>query len=408
MPGSILIAPEGRQLEALPGGAVRATSRKPRGVHLPSADTLLSSWPPPTGGSASALSSPGWDRTAPRGSRHPPCRRVHLARRTRRRASFFGMPREAVRRGAVDQAMAPASMAELLRRMAERSARPEGAVVPDAFRILLVDDSETVTEMLSRLLGSAGYAIETAGDGVKGVQAAFRRVPDLVVMSTRLPRLDGIQACRLLKAEPATRDVPVILLTSEEAGGTGSHAVRAGADRCLLRDVSRRRPCSRSGNALRGRAPRPEGGADPGSRLRTTSKSYPGSTAFSRRPCSRRSLLNEIARVGREVDDFEATARSCSDFYGDRSRRGDGGGLLRRRVLGGRLPSSPTRRGDPFRRRSGRGRSGSATRPAFRSPRPRCLDRHPGGFRGSDGVAPGSLAPRAVCTVRAGKWSRGL
>ncbi|HEX2721179.1 MAG TPA: response regulator, partial [Candidatus Deferrimicrobium sp.] len=81
--------------------------------------------------------------------------------------------------------------------------------MPDAFRILLVDDSETVTEMLSWLLGSAGYAIETAGDGVKGVRAALRRVPDLVVMSTRLPRLDGIQACHLLKADPATRDVPV-------------------------------------------------------------------------------------------------------------------------------------------------------------------------------------------------------
>jgi len=86
--------------------------------------------------------------------------------------------------------------------------------VPDAFRVLLVDDSETVAGMLSWLLGSAGYAVETAGDGVKGVRAALRRVPDLVMMSARLPRLDGIQACRLLKAESATRDVPVILLTS--------------------------------------------------------------------------------------------------------------------------------------------------------------------------------------------------
>ena len=74
----------------------------------------------------------------------------------------------------------------------------------DAFRVLLVDDSETVTEMLSWLLGSEGYAIETAGDGVEGVRAAIRSVPDLVVMSTRLPRLDGIQACRLLKADPVT------------------------------------------------------------------------------------------------------------------------------------------------------------------------------------------------------------
>ena len=136
--------------------------------------------------------------------------------------------------------------------------------MPDAFRVLLVDDSETVTEMLSWLLGSAGYAVETADDGVKGVRAALRRVPDLVLMSTRLPRLDGIQACRLLKAEPATRDVPVILLTSEEAGADRLHASRAGADRCLLRDVSPEEALPAVRECLAGKTPRPEGGADPG------------------------------------------------------------------------------------------------------------------------------------------------
>jgi CheY-like chemotaxis protein len=65
-------------------------------------------------------------------------------------------------------------------------------------------DDETVPG-LSWLLGSVGYAIR-AGDGVKGC-GPLSGVPDLVVMSTRLPRLDGIQACRLLKADPATRDV---------------------------------------------------------------------------------------------------------------------------------------------------------------------------------------------------------
>ena len=131
-----------------------------------------------------------------------------------------------------------------------------GAVVPDAFRVLLVDDSEVVTEMLSWLLGSAGYEIETAVDGMKGVRAALRRVPDLVMMSTRLPRLDGIQACRLLKAERATRDVPVILLTSEEAGADRLHAARAGADRCLLRDVSPEEALPAVRECLAGKTPR--------------------------------------------------------------------------------------------------------------------------------------------------------
>jgi len=127
LPGSILIAPEGRQLEALPGGAVRATSRRPRGVHLPSVDTLLSSLasaygPKCIGALLTGMGSDG----------------VEGLLDIRRGGGFtlaqdegtcvvYGMPREAVRRGAVNRSMAPASMAGLLRRLADRSSRLEGA-----------------------------------------------------------------------------------------------------------------------------------------------------------------------------------------------------------------------------------------------------------------------------------------
>jgi two-component system chemotaxis response regulator CheB len=126
VPGSILIAPEGRQLEALPGGAVRATSRKPHGVHLPSADTLLSSLASAYGGKCIGVLLTGMGSDGVEGLldiRHAGGFTLAQDEET---CAVFGMPREAVRRGAVDRSMAPASMAELLRRMADPAARRVG------------------------------------------------------------------------------------------------------------------------------------------------------------------------------------------------------------------------------------------------------------------------------------------
>jgi two-component system chemotaxis response regulator CheB len=126
VPGSILIAPEGRQLEAMPGGAVRATSRKPRGVHLPSADTLLSSLASVYGPTCIGAVLTGMGSDGAAGLLDIRRAGGFTLAQDEETCVVFGMPREAVRRGAVDRSMSPASMAELLRRMAERSARREG------------------------------------------------------------------------------------------------------------------------------------------------------------------------------------------------------------------------------------------------------------------------------------------
>jgi len=127
VPGSILIAPEGRQLEAMPGGAVRATSRKPRGVHLPSADALLSSLASVYGPTCIGAVLTGMGSDGAAGLLDIRRAGGFTLAQDEETCVVFGMPREAVRRGAVDRSMSPASMAELLRRMAERSARREGS-----------------------------------------------------------------------------------------------------------------------------------------------------------------------------------------------------------------------------------------------------------------------------------------
>ncbi|MGZ8441230.1 MAG: chemotaxis-specific protein-glutamate methyltransferase CheB [Candidatus Deferrimicrobiaceae bacterium] len=126
VPGSILIAPEGRQLEALPGGAVRATSRKPRGVHLPSADALLSSLASAYGPKCIGALLTGMGSDGAAGLLEIRRAGGFTLAQSEETCVVFGMPREAVRRGAVDRSMAPASMAQLLRGMTDRPGRREG------------------------------------------------------------------------------------------------------------------------------------------------------------------------------------------------------------------------------------------------------------------------------------------
>jgi len=127
VPGSILIAPEGRQLEALPGGSVRATSRKPRGVHLPSVDTLLSSLASAYGPKCIGALLTGMGSDGAEGLLDIRRAGGFTLAQDEETCVVFGMPLEAARRGAVDRSMPPAAMAELLRRITERSAcREEG------------------------------------------------------------------------------------------------------------------------------------------------------------------------------------------------------------------------------------------------------------------------------------------
>ena len=279
----------------------------------------------------------------------------------------------------------------------------------DTFRVLLVDDSETVTEMLSWLLGSAGYAVESAGDGVKGLRAALGHVPDLVVMSTRLPRLDGIQACRLLKADPATRNVPVILLTSEEAGADRLHAARAGADRCLLRDVSPEECLPAVRECLAGKTPRPAGETDPKAAPPDDMDILSRVNAVLESTLFEASLLNEIAHVGREVDDFEATARALFRLLREIAPAEAMGAVFSDGVTSEGVSVFHDDADDPYRaavrHRTERLRDDAGV--PFVTDRVVWTDIQ-GGFRGEGGETPGSIVPRALCTVRAGEMVKGL
>jgi two-component system cell cycle response regulator DivK len=97
-------------------------------------------------------------------------------------------------------------------------------------KILLVEDNEMNRDMLSRRLLKRGYEVVIAEDGEQGVRLARSEAPALVLMDMSLPVLDGWEATQQLKADPATRSIPVIALTAHAMAGDRERALEAGAD----------------------------------------------------------------------------------------------------------------------------------------------------------------------------------
>lgn len=97
-------------------------------------------------------------------------------------------------------------------------------------RLLLVEDNEENRDGLSRHLTRKGFDVQVAVDGQQGVEMARAIVPDLIVMDMSLPVLDGWEATRRLKADSATRHIPVIALTAHAMAGDREKALQAGCD----------------------------------------------------------------------------------------------------------------------------------------------------------------------------------
>lgn len=97
-------------------------------------------------------------------------------------------------------------------------------------KILLVEDNEMNRDMLSRRLMRKGFEIVLAEDGHQGVDKAATENPDLILMDLSLPGIDGWEATRAIKSNPATEAIPVIALTAHAMAGDKEKALAAGCN----------------------------------------------------------------------------------------------------------------------------------------------------------------------------------
>src|SRR3712207_1709588 len=96
--------------------------------------------------------------------------------------------------------------------------------------ILVADDDPDIRDLVAFKLEQAGYDVAAVDDGPAALAAARSAPPDLVVLDVMMPGLSGIDVCRELRADPATRGLPVILLTARAQEGDVEVGFAAGAD----------------------------------------------------------------------------------------------------------------------------------------------------------------------------------
>ncbi|MBI4342663.1 MAG: response regulator [Candidatus Omnitrophica bacterium] len=95
--------------------------------------------------------------------------------------------------------------------------------------VLLVDDDEAMRKVMRRRVESWGYAALPAADGAEAIRLAASQRPDLVLLDVMMPGLDGLEVCRRLTQDPATRHIPVILISAKASQISGEQVAAAGA-----------------------------------------------------------------------------------------------------------------------------------------------------------------------------------
>ena len=103
--------------------------------------------------------------------------------------------------------------------------------------ILIVEDDPKSLVMTQDLLRAKGYATSVATDGKKGVEMARARKPALILMDIQLPVMSGLEAAKLLKADPATRQIPIIALTAYAMAGDKERVFKAGCDGYITKPI---------------------------------------------------------------------------------------------------------------------------------------------------------------------------
>ena len=175
-------------------------------------------------------------------------------------------------------------------------------------KILIADDSALVLRMIEKMLAGAGYDVITARDGLEAIEKAVLEDVRLIILDVMMPRMNGYQACRLLKTDPVTRDLPVVILTSRDQAGDRFWGLETGADYYITKDSEPHRILDLVKNIM---------GADAvGARPRTANGQRSNVDILSRvndlldRKLYEATILSEIGRVARNLVHFDETFTS--------------------------------------------------------------------------------------------------
>jgi CheY-like chemotaxis protein len=102
-------------------------------------------------------------------------------------------------------------------------------------RVLVVDDAAAIRELIAVNLELEGYDVERCADGLEALEAVARRRPDVITLDAVMPRLDGFGTLERLRADPATADIPVVMVTARASGADVARVRALGVDAYLTK-----------------------------------------------------------------------------------------------------------------------------------------------------------------------------
>ena len=120
-------------------------------------------------------------------------------------------------------------------------------------KVLVVDDDDDIRFLIAYKLTSAGYDVTLAADGTRGLDAARRENPDLILLDWMMPEMSGVEVCTALRADPISQETPVILITARSQQADIERGFAAGASDYVLKPFSPSELLARVTEILRGR-----------------------------------------------------------------------------------------------------------------------------------------------------------
>jgi CheY-like chemotaxis protein len=102
-------------------------------------------------------------------------------------------------------------------------------------RILIAEDEPDIRDLVAFTLRFAGHEVTATSNGEEAVQMASQVIPDLILMDVRMPRMTGYDACRLMKASPTLKDIPVVFLSAKGQDSEIATGLAVGAEEYLLK-----------------------------------------------------------------------------------------------------------------------------------------------------------------------------
>ena len=118
--------------------------------------------------------------------------------------------------------------------------------------ILIVDDESYIVTSLSYVMKNAGFAVDSAADGEEALEKINANAPDLVILDIMMPKLDGFEVCKAIRANPDWNSVRIIMLTAKGRDSEREKGLQLGADDYLTKPFSTRDILQRAKDVLQG------------------------------------------------------------------------------------------------------------------------------------------------------------